>query len=360
MSKFLSFYLILILCLSSSVFADQVVMTNGDRLSGKIIKKDGDSIVLETESAGTVKIRWASVERIVSDDALSLTLEDGKVLEGRIETEEDKLKIETPDAGHVAIEKESIKTVRTRVEQARFEAEQKRVQESRITDFWSGTVDMGFSLTQGNSNTRTVTFGLNGTRETPRNKLTVYANGLHINNMNSGNAVTTAQSVWSGVRYDININQKWFAFSSNDFEYNKPQKLNLRAVVGGGAGYHAVKNEKTNVDFILGGTNNYENFSTGLQRNSAEMILGKEIKHKLSPRVRFNERFVFYPNISNAGEFRALLDASVQTDINSWLGLHMTVGNRYNSQPVLQTQKNDFLLSTGLRVSFGKKRNKVK
>lgn len=335
-------------------------MTNGDRLSGKILKKDGDSIVLETEAAGTVKIRWAAVERIVSDDALSLTLADGKVLEGKIETEEDKLKIETPDAGNIAVEKESIKEVRTPIEQARFEAEQKRLIESRITDFWSGTVDAGFSLTQGNSSTRTFTFGMSGTRETPKNKLSIYANGLHVNNMASGNAVTTAQSVWSGARYDININREWFAFSSSDFEYNKLQKLNLRAVLGGGAGYHAVNSEKTNVDFILGGTNNYENFSNGLQRNSAEMVVGKEVKYKFSPRVRFNERFVFYPNVSNVGEFRALLDASVQTDINSWLGLHMTVGNRYNSQPVLQTEKNDFLLSTGLRVSFGKKRNKVK
>lgn len=360
MSKFLSFCLILMLSLSSTVFADQVVMTNGDRLSGKIIKKDGDSIILETESAGTVKIRWASVERIVSDEALSLTLDDGKILEGKIETEEDKLKIATPDSGEVAIEKEAIKAVRTPVEQAKFLAEQKRLQESRITDFWSGTIDMGFSLTQGNSNTRTFTFGLNGTRETPNNKFSVYANGLHVNNANSGNDVTTAQSIWTGARYDININREWFAFSSSDFEYNKPQKLNLRAVLGGGAGYHAVKNEKADVDIIVGGTNNYENFSTGLQRNSAEVVLGKEVKYKMSPRVRFNERFILYPNVSNVGEFRALLDASVQTDINSWLGLHMTVGNRYNSQPVLQTQKNDFLLSTGLRISFGKSRKKIK
>lgn len=346
--------------MSSAVFADQVVMTNGDRLSGKIIKKDGDSIILETEAAGTVKIRWASVERIVSDEALSLTLDDGKVLHGKIETEEDKLKIETADEGNIAIEKETIKSVRTAVEQARFEAEQKRLLESRITDFWSGTIDAGFSFTQGNSNTRTFTFGLGGTRETKNNKFNVYAKALHVNNTNSGRPVTTAQSVWTGARYDININRKWFAFSSSDFEYNKPQKLNLRAVLGGGAGYHAVKNEKTNIDVIIGGTNNYENFSTGLHRNSAEVVLGKEVKYKLSSRVRFNERFVFYPNVSDIGEFRALLDASIQTDINSWLGLHMTVGNRYNSQPVLQTQKNDFLLSTGLRVSFGKNRKKVK
>lgn len=346
--------------LSSTVFADQVVMINGDRLSGKIVKKDGDSIILETEAAGTVKIRWASVERIVSDEELSLTLADGQILQGKIAAAEDKLKIETADDRKLEIEKQALKAVRTPLEQARFEAEQKRLRESRLTDFWSGTIDAGFSLSQGNSSTRTFTVGARGTRETPNNKFNVYANVLQVTNTKSDKNVTTAQSVWSGARYDININGQWFAFSSSDFEYNKLQKLNLRAVLGGGAGYRAVNNETTSVDLTFGGTNNYENFSTGLSRNSAEVVFGKEIKHKFSPRVRLNERFVFYPNVSNVGEFRALLDASVQTDINSWLGLHLTIGNRYNSQPVIQTQKNDFLLSTGLRVSFGKNRKKVK
>ena len=335
-------------------------MTNGDRLTGKIIKKDGDSIILETEAAGVVKIRWSSVERIVSDEPLSLTLDDGKIIQGKIQTEEDKLNIVTAEAEKVSVDKQAIKNVRTPQEQAKFEAEQRRMREARFTDFWSGTVDAGFSMTQGNSKTRTFTGGLRGVRETPRNKFSVYTNALQVKNSTSGKKVTTAQSIWTGARYDINVNKKWFAFGSSDFEYNKPQKLNLRAVLGGGAGYRAVSNDKTNLDLTLGGTHNYENFSTGLKRHSAELIFGEEIKHKLSSRVRVTERFIFYPNLSRFGKFRALFDASLQTDINNWLGLHMTVGNRYNSQPVTTTKKNDFLLSTGLRVSFGKNKKKIK
>jgi putative salt-induced outer membrane protein YdiY len=352
--------LALILTFSSGIYADQVVMTNGDRLTGKIIKKDGDSIILETEAAGTVKIRWAAVERIVSDEPLSLTLDDGKIIQGKIQTEADKLNIVTPEAGKVSVDKQSVKILRTPQEQAKFEAEQRRLRESRLTDFWSGTLDAGFSLTQGNSKTRTFTGGVRGVRETPRNKLSVYASALQVKNSTSGKKVTTAQSVWTGARYDLNLNRKWFGFGSADFEYNKPQKLNLRAVIGGGAGYRAVQTDKTSLDFTFGGTHNYENFSTGLRRHSMELIFGEEAKHKLSSRVRLVERFVFYPNLSRPGNFRSLLDASLQTDINSWLGMHMTVGNRYNSQPVTATKKNDFLLSTGLRVSFGKNRKKLK
>ena len=356
--KFLSICLIIVLFYSSTVFADQVIMDNGDRLTGKIVKKEGDSIVLETKSAGQVKIRWSSIVRIIADEPLSLTLEDGKILEGKIELAENTLKVKKANEEKVELQKKALKVVRTLVEQAKFEAEQKRIQDSRLMDFWSGAIDAGFSLTTGNSDTRTFTFGMRGIRETAKHKFTVYTNVLQVSSLSSGKRTTTAQSVWSGVRQDININRKWFAYGAGDFEYNKPQKLNTRLVLGGGAGYYAIKKDKTNLNITFGGTNNYENFSTGLVRNSAEGSVGQEFRHQFSPRIKLSERFIFYPNVSNLGEFRAVFDGSIQTDINSWLGMHLTVGNRYNSQPVSLTKNNDFQLSTGLRVSFGKNRRK--
>ena len=48
---------------------------------------------------------------------------------------------------------------------------------------------------------------------------------------------------------------------------------------------------------------------------------------------------IFLSNVSRMGEFRATFDSTFQNDINSWLGLYLTVGNRYNGRPILQTQK---------------------
>lgn len=358
MPKFL-ILLLLLFFLQSEIFADQVVMTNGDRLTGKIVKKDGDSVIIETESAGTVKIKWSAVVEIISDQPLTLTLDDGKIVEGKIETAEDKVKIETAETKDLTVEKKAIKVVRTSEDQKKYEAEQKRIEESKLTDFWSGTVDVGFSMTSGNSDTRTFTAALRGVRETRKNKFTVYANALQVKNTSNNTRRITAQSIWTGARYDVDINRKWFAFGSGDFEYNKPQRLDIRAVLGGGLGYHAVRKDRMNLDFTTGVTNNYENFSTGIQRNSAELLLGQELKFKLNSRVRLTERAVLYPNISRMGDVRALFDASIQTDINNWMGWHFTVGNRFNSRPVDRTERNDFLLSTGLRFSFGKNKKKI-
>lgn len=358
MTRPLIFILFFVLFLYSDVFADQVEMTNGDRLTGKIIKKDGDYIIIQTEAAGTVRIKWTAVARVIADEPLTVTLADGKTVAGRIESEEENIKISVAEAENVTVEKKQVKAVRTLEEQEKYEAEQKRIRESRLTDFWSGTVDVGFSMTSGNSDTRTFTAGARGVRETPRNKFSVYANALQVKDTSNNANKIKAQSVWAGARFDVDINPRYFAFGSGDFEYNKPQKLNIRAVLGGGLGLHAYRKESFKLDLTGGVTNNYENFSNGIRRNSAELLLGEELKIKINSRARFTERAVFYPNISRFGAFRALFDSSLQTDLNNWLGWHLTVGNRYNSRPVDRTEKNDFLLSTGLRFSFGKNKKK--
>ena len=55
----LSLVLALAFC-SISLFADQVTLKNGDRLTGTIIKSDGKSLVIKTEFAGEVTVDWKS------------------------------------------------------------------------------------------------------------------------------------------------------------------------------------------------------------------------------------------------------------------------------------------------------------
>jgi hypothetical protein len=42
------------LVLSSSLFADQVTLKNGDRLTGTVVKSDGKTLVIHTDAAGDV------------------------------------------------------------------------------------------------------------------------------------------------------------------------------------------------------------------------------------------------------------------------------------------------------------------
>ena len=55
---------------ASSAWADTIVLTNGDRLSGQVLLMEGGKLVLSTDYAGEVRIAWDKVAQIQTDDPM--------------------------------------------------------------------------------------------------------------------------------------------------------------------------------------------------------------------------------------------------------------------------------------------------
>jgi hypothetical protein len=166
--------------------------------------------------------------------------------------------------------------------------------------------------------------------------------------------VTTANAVRGGVKYDVNISDKTYAFGFTDLEFDEFQSLDLRFVGGGGLGRHVIKNEKTLFDVFGGGALNKEFFSTGLNRSSGEIFFGEELSHKLSNITSLQQKLVVYPNLSSTGEYRINWDSSAITRLSRWLSWQLSLSDRFLSNPVPGRKKNDVLFTTGLRITFSK------
>lgn len=340
-----------------NVFADQIGLKNGDRLTGTIIKSDQESLSLKSEFAGEVKVQWKSIEAISSSNPLHITLKDGQVIVGTVATADGKIEVQTADAGKVTVQKEAVQFIRSKQEQMSYEAEINRLRHPKLSDFWSGSVDAGFSTTRGNSDTTTFAVGMQGARTTQTDRLSVYAASLFAKNKDktTGQTVTTAKAIRGGIRYDFNLSERLFAFALADLDHDKFQQLDLRVVLGGGLGFHAKKTERTRFDLFSGGALNQEYFSTGLSRKSGEALVGEELAHSLSKSTSLTERLVFYPNLSEPGVYRATFDASAVTRLSRLLSWQITLSDRYVSNPMPGIRKNDILMNTGIRLTFGGK-----
>ena len=78
-----------LLCVCAiSAFADQVTLKNGDRLTGTIVKTDEkeETLLIKTELAGDVSVKWDSITSIVSSQPLHLALKDGQTIVGAVTT----------------------------------------------------------------------------------------------------------------------------------------------------------------------------------------------------------------------------------------------------------------------------------
>jgi len=341
--------LFLVLFITASAAADQVTLTNGDRLTGTVVKSDDKTLTLKTALAGTVEIQWSGIKELTSDQQLAVTTTAAPNPYSGTVTAKDGSVTVTPARGSpTTVPQAEIKALRTPAEQASYEASL----HPSLARGWKGGLDLGFALTGGNSQTTNLAIAFNALRPTSTDKLSLYANTVYAtNNAPGATPSTTANNSHGGLRYDRNITPKLFAFVNADFDSNALQDLNLRSLVGGGLGFHAIKSERTTLDLLGGANYTRENYTT-FTRNSAALTAGDELMHKIGSGTMLTQRFFFYPDMSDLGQYHITFNVGTVTKLHKWLGWQNSFDDIYVTNPPIGKKKNDIIFSTGLNVSF--------
>ena len=355
--------LIVFLGLASAAFGDQIILKNGDHLSGTIVKSDGKTLVLHTEFAGDVTVQFAAITQITTDKELHVALKNGQTVVGPITTSDGNLEVVTKSGAPVETPKESVVAIRNDADELAYE----KALHPSLLEGWNGGVNVGFSLTRGNSQTENLALAFNAARATSTDKLSLYTNAIYGTNQ-LATPSTTANTEAGGIRYDRNINPRMFGFVSADFSSNALQDLNLRSVGSVGLGYHAVKNDRTTLDFLAGGNFTDENYTEMLVtdatttppttatmkviHNYGALTLGEELTHKLGKSTLLTEKLYLYPDLTQTGEYRGTFDLGLVTKISKWLGWQNQFSDIYVSNPPEGTKQNDVVLTTGLNFTF--------
>jgi Protein of unknown function, DUF481 len=330
-------------------FADQVTLTNGDRLTGTIVKSDDKTLTLKTDFAGTVEIKWSGIQGLVADQPLAVTTTAApQPYSGTVTAKDGTVTVSTAAGASQQVPQAQVTALRTPEEQAKYE----KSLHPPLYQGWAGGINVGFGLTGGNSQTTNLALAFTADRPTPTDKLSLNLNTIYAsNNAPGANPSTTADDIHSGIRYDRNISERLFSFVNADFEVNSLQSLNLRSLFGGGLGLHAIKSERTTLD-LLGGVNYTRESYTAFTRNFAALTAGDEFTHKIGAGTSIAQKFFFFPDIQNFGEYHTTFDLGTVTKLNKWLGWQNAFSDIYVTNPPLGARKNDVIFSTGLNIAF--------
>jgi putative salt-induced outer membrane protein YdiY len=349
--------------LAPSVFADQITLKNGDRLTGTVVKSDGKTLVLHTEFAGDVTLQFAAITQITTDKELHVSTSDKRTVVGPVTSNDGKLEVATKAGGTVEVPVGNVVLIRNDAEQAAYD----KSLHPGLTHGWNGGADVGFSLARGNSETENLALALNATHPTLNDKIILHVSSIYTSNQ-LATPSTVADLIQAGVRYDRNINPRMFGFGSADFMSNALQDLDLRSVYAGGLGYHAIKSAGTTLDFLAGINYTHETYSNGppvtpatvpptytsygVTNRFAALTLGEDLTHKLGKSTVLTENLYVFPDLSNTGEYRATFNFGSVTKMSKWLGWQNQFGDIYVSNPPSTAKKNDVIFTTGLNFSF--------
>ena len=296
----------LVFSLSGSGFADQITLRNGDRLSGTVVKSDGKTLVLHTDAAGDITIKFDAIDQISTDQELHVGLKNGKTVVGPVTTSDGKLEVASKSGGTVQAPRGEVVVIRNDAEQAAYD----KSLHPGLLHGWNGGINVGFALARGNSQTENLAVAFNAIHPTLNDKITMYASSIYTKN-DLASPSTVANVAQGGIRYDHDLNPRLFWFAGADFMADALQGLNLRSVGSTGLGFHAIKNERTVLDFLAGGNFTNENYTETnpapppatrkLIHNFAGLTLGEELMHKLGASTVLTQKLAFFPDLTDTG-----------------------------------------------------------
>lgn len=342
------------LLVSTNGWADQIVMKNGDKVTGSVVKKDAKTVTIKTDNFGIVTLDWEKVTSVIVDTPINVVLSDGKTVHGTIATAGENVEV-TAAGAKQSVPATEIVTLRNGAEQTAYE----RMLKPHFRDLWIFAGNIGLAGTSGNAKTTSFITPISGSRVTNTDKTTIYFNFIKASADVNGISSPTAQAVRGGWAYNRNLKPRLFVNTFNDYEYDKFQSLDLRAVFGGGLGYIAWKAERGRLDLLGGGDYNREKFDPGKPkipeiRNSAEAYWGDDFTYKLSSRASLYQNYRMFNNLSNSGNYRQNFDAGISAKLTKFLTWNAAFGDRFLSNPSPGRKKNDILYTTGLGFTFAK------
>src|SRR4051812_9997304 len=170
MSRICAFALLVSLPL---VAADQIVLTNGDSITGTIVKKDGVKLIMKSEFLGEVSMPWSAVKSVRADSEVFVQLPSGEVVKGKVATIGDQLQVATA-AGTKTAPVAQVAAIRDAAEQQSYE----RLQHPGLLDLWTGNFDFGLALARGNARADTQTTAFAATRASRTSKVSIYFNQI--------------------------------------------------------------------------------------------------------------------------------------------------------------------------------------
>jgi putative salt-induced outer membrane protein YdiY len=329
----------LIIVLSTAVLspaaADEIVLDNGDRLTGRIIAVKDGILTLETSYSEPIKITFSSVREMTSTQPVALHLDSGEVIKGTIRPlAEHRLEVAAgPDRESVVVNPEMIVAVNP-------------PPKPPVT--WKGSVTMGGNLQDGNTKTMNLSIGAQAIRRSENDRIS--ANFLY--NRAEEDGSRTAENTFGQLKYDYFLTTAWYLLLDISMLVDEFRDINLRTVVGPGIGYQVWEEEDKALGLEAGVSYFSEDRVMAADDDWLTARLAANFMYRVFKSTIFTDQLTIYPSLDKTGEYTLRNEAALATGIGAdWAFKLSNIWER-DSDPAPDIKKDDLTWILGLQYSF--------
>lgn len=229
--------------------ADVVTLNDGSRIVGTVEQITGSEARMSGTFAGNLSVPRERIVRIETDAPVTVQVEDGAYLTGRLLGETDgALQIDVAETGRRDLALGAVRGV--------YREDPQTVEQRRLAVRVTADANVGISLTSGNTDTENFHIDGRVITRTPKNRYTLSG---EFNREESEN-ILVKKNWGSLVKYDHFVSDRWFWFNSATFESDEFKDLDLRSAIAAGMGFQFFETDDRILSVEFGPSYIDENF----------------------------------------------------------------------------------------------------
>jgi len=345
---------------------DVIVFTNGDRLTGKLEREVGDSIVFKSDSAGEVTVSASKVKELRSNGQF-VVLQKGETVTrtsrtpGPVSYANNVVTVSGAKAETIPVP--DISYV---MDGATYNKEV--LENPTPLQGWNGAITGGATLIRATDYGENFTLGLGLIRATPTvpflpprtrstiNVLETYGKltSPAIPPTTPPSAAVTKTSIFhADAEHDKYFNSRLYGLVGTSFDHNFAQGLDLQQIYGGGIGYTVIQSPLQQLD--VKADLHYERqkfFPPTPSGNLIGSIFGETYHRNLPHKIVFNENGSFIPSWNNSNAYSAIVAAGLTLPAYKRLSVSLNMLDNYLNNPPPFYNKNSFQFITGVTYTL--------
>jgi putative salt-induced outer membrane protein YdiY len=326
-------FIFIIFC--NALSADEIILDNGDWLTGTVITLEEETLTLETNYSEPIKIKKTKILSITTDFPKEIHLLNGEVLKGKLSTQKRGILIveSSDERDETAVDWERVVALNP---------------PPAAPSQWKGNVSLGAGLQTGNTDRTNLSFGTAAERKTEQDRF-----GLRfLFHYAEENNEISARNTFGALKYDYFFTDNIYGYLGIELLNDKFKDLNLRTVVGPGAGYQIWDDPEKFLSVEAGISYFSEDLRDGEDDSWITARLAGDFSYTIKETIIIYDKLIVYPSLEKFGEYTLRNEAAVKTDLG--LGWAFRVSNilERDSDPPDGVRKHDLQWSMGLQYDF--------
>ena len=347
---------LLVLAAADAARADEVVLTNGDRVTGVVTGIADGKITIAQTKFGTISVSLSDVKSVTPASATqpAATTQAATQPATQPASQPSTMPTTQPSSHPTSLPTSQPATTMAASPPIPPPPPPAAPPKAPPVKRWSGAVTATGLATRGNSESESIRFSIDALRKGDKNTLTLaaaYALG-QTENTTTGEKTTNIDNWFTQAKLDYAFNEKWYNYALVRVESDNVANLDLRVSPGLGVGYRYINKPDAHLN-LEGGLNYvWESFQNDGTNEHVALRLAYHYDKKLNDKVSLVHNVEYLPSVEAIDDFNLNADLGIRAQLTTNMFGEVKAEWRYDSSPAPGADENDFRYTVGVGWKF--------